>query len=377
MSHEVLERFTREYIECMADRGSVNFLWQGGEPTLMGLDFYKEAVELQRRYAPKGCTITNGLQTNGLMLDDEWCQFLASSQFLVGVSLDGPEALHNTYRHTKSGSGTHAQVENSIERMAAHGVDFNILCVVNNVNSRKPRDVYQYFKQLGAMWIQFIPAVERMPDGELSGWSVSPDAWGEFLCGVFEEWLKKDFGRINVQLFINALEAASGQNPSLCVHSRYCGNNIIVEHNGDIYACDHFVQPEHRLGNIMEQPLADLAQLPQQIEWGKSKFDGLTKQCGECPYLAYCHGGCLKDRQGVSRDGEPHHNLLCQGYYKFYKSTEPTWKKMLQWLQAGGELSNYRADLPVAVPVQAAAGAKRNELCPCGSGKKYKKCCGR
>ncbi len=377
MNSEVLEAYTKQYIRCMADRSPVNFLWQGGEPTLMGLDFFKEAVELQHGYRPDGCEVANALQTNGLLLDDAWCEFLAENNFLVGLSMDGPAHMHNAHRHTLGGEGTHERVEAALKLLMRHHMQCNVLCVVNSVNATQPKQLYRYFRELGVEWMQFIPAVELLPDGSLTEWSVTADAWGSFLCGVFDEWHRKETATVYVQLFHNALEAVGEFNPSLCVHSKYCGNNVVLEHNGDLYSCDHFVTPDHKLGNILEEDLAYLVQLPSQIEWGMSKDTALTRQCKECQYLTYCHGGCLKDRKGVSKYGEPGHNLLCEGYWKFYRHTHDAWARMISWIDEGQDMMDYRPDAPIitAAPDKPAPG--RNDPCPCGSGKKYKRCCGR
>ncbi len=377
MSHEVLEAYTKQYIECMSDRGTVNFLWQGGEPTLMGLDFFKEAVALQKAYKPEGCEVVNGLQTNGMLIDDEWCRFFAENEFLIGLSMDGPAELHDVHRRTLKGDGTHARVVETLRRLKEHGVDTNILCLVNSDNAKHPREVYRYLRQEGITWMQFIPGVEQNPDGSLTEWSVSPSDWGDFLCGLFDEWHKQDIGVVHVQIFNNAIEAAAGQNPSLCVHSQYCGNNVVIEHNGDVYSCDHFVSPEHRLGNIIESNLADIVQTPSQVQWGMSKHDKLSRECRECEFLKFCNGGCLKDRHGFSKYGEPDHNMLCGGYLKFYTHTGTNWNMMAMWIMSGHSILDYKPAGMVEQIESEAKSIRRNDPCPCGSGKKYKRCCGR
>lgn len=334
MPDEVLESFTRQYIEAQ-HVPQVTFIWQGGEPTLMGLNFFRKAIAIQDKYRRPGVQIVNALQTNGVLLDDEWCRFLKEHRFLVGLSLDGPRHLHDVYRVDKAGQPTFDKVYRVLKRLQEHGVDYNILCVVNRVNGGHPLKVYRFFKGEGVQFIQFIPAVERTPDGSVTDWTIRPQQWGRFLCTVFDEWVQNDVGRVFVQQFDVALEAWVGLESSLCVHARTCGTCLAMEHNGDLFSCDHFVDPEHRLGNILEMPLAELVAAPSQHRFGWNKYDALPRLCRECPVLFACNGGCPKDRFTKAPDGEPGLNYLCTGYKKFFTHIDPCMRRMAAVLRHG------------------------------------------
>ncbi len=391
MSDEVLESFIRQYIEAQ-DVPLVGFAWQGGEPTLLGIDFFRKAVEFQKKYAG-GKRIENGFQTNGVLLDDEWCDFLAEHAFLVGLSIDGPRELHDAYRVDKGGKPTFDAVVASVERLLKHQVEFNTLTVVQRRNSRRPVEVYRFLKEIGSKFMQFIPIVERIsstptPQGlvlvspshrdeaAVSEWSVEAHQFGKFLCAIFDEWVRHDVGRCFVQLFDVALESWVGLEPSLCVFRKKCGDAMVLEHTGDLYSCDHYVYPENRLGSIMEDPLLALAASSQQRRFGVDKEDTLPRYCRECEFRFACNGECPKHRFIRTPDGEEGLNYLCAGYKMFFAHIDPYMRFM------AGELAVERAPANVMRWIRERENRRgkqstgRNEPCPCGSGRKYKKCCG-
>jgi len=348
MSDEVVESFVRQYIQAN-EVPVVNFAWQGGEPTLLGVDFFQKAVALQQRYA-NGKTIENAFQTNGVLLNDQWCEFLAANNFLVGLSLDGPEHIHNRYRVNKAGRGSFDQVMQKLELLKKHGVAFNILTAVNRTNSQYPLEVYRFLKQVGSGYIQFIPIVERtaiftetdqlrlvLPndffDAAVTDWSVEPRQLGKFLISIFDEWVRNDVGREYIQLFEVALQGWYGMVPSLCIFNETCGKSLAIEHNGDLYCCDHFVFPTHRLGNILERPLIDLVLSEQQTRFGRDKSDTLPRRCHDCEVLFICRGECPKNRFNRTPDGEAGLNYLCDGYKMFFKHIDPYMKFMANELR--------------------------------------------
>jgi len=358
MSEATLRAYITNQLDSQPD-GDVMLVWQGGEPTMRGLAFYKEAVRLGRELKRPAQNIQHSMQTNGTLLDDDWCEFLARENFLVGLSVDGPEKLHHAYRVNKAGRGTHRQVMRGWDFLRKHHVETNILCTVNAANADQGATVYRWFRdEMGATFLQFIPIVERVPAEDLAtaeeGWigpdgarllyrqegdaatsrSVTGDQWGRFLCEVFDEWRAHDVGQVYVQHFDTMLAARFGQY-SLCVHAPECGTALAVEHNGDIYSCDHFVEPGYQLGNIHEEQLADVLFGDQQREFGRSKRTALTAQCQQCHVRWACHGGCPKDRFAISPDGESGHNYLCQGYFAFFSHATTTVEHMAQLLQAG------------------------------------------
>ncbi len=389
---EVLESYIRQYIEGQ-EVPVISFAWQGGEPTLLGVDYFRKVMALQSRYA-SGKRIENALQTNGVLLDDEWCQFLAENQFLVGLSIDGPQKLHDRYRLDKGGAPSFEKVMRGLGFLKKHGVEFNTLTVVQRHNSYHPLEVYRFLKEIGSRFMQFIPIVERVaeqpdpsglvlisPDSEakaaVTEWSVEALQFGKFLCAIFDEWVRNDVARIYVQLFDVALESWVGSEPSLCVFRRTCGDALVVEHNGDIYSCDHYVYPENLLGNIMEHPLAAMVDGTQQRKFGQDKLDTLPRYCLECEVRFACNGECPKHRFIRTPDGEPGLNYLCAGYKIFFNHVAPYMRFMAD------ELAQERPPANVIEWVREkdlrASGrrhAGRNDPCPCGSGKKYKKCCG-
>lgn len=355
MAPEVLERYIRDYIAAQPG-DQVHFAWQGGEPTLLGIEFFRNVVELQQRYAD-GKTIANALQTNGVLIDDEWGEFLAENRFLVGVSIDGPRELHDCYRVDKGQAPTFDRVMRGIARLKQHQVDFNTLTVVHRRNSEYPLEVYRFLKEIGSGFIQFIPIVERRattpadhelvlikPSSEqaadVTEWSVEPDAYGRFLSRIFDEWVKKDVGRVFVQLFDVALESWMGLDASLCVFRKTCGSAMAMEHTGDLYSCDHFVYPENKLGNIMEAGLEKLVDSPEQKAFGQAKLHSLPGMCRACEVRFACNGECPKHRFLTTPGGEPGLNYLCAGYKHFFKHIDPFMQFMAGELRAGRPPAN-------------------------------------
>ena len=379
MPPEVLERFTRQYIENHPETArEANFAWQGGEPTLMGVDFFRQAVELQQKYARPGMKITNALQTNGTQLDDEWGRFLHQHEFLVGISIDGPEQMHDKFRRDNRNRGSFAAVMRGVDALRRHEVEWNTLTVVQCDNSNHPETVYDFLKGIGSSFMQFIPIVEVVGANRVSERSVRPRQFGRFLAGVFERWRREDVGRIFVQHFDLMLGMVMGQPSTLCVHAERCGRAMALEHNGDLYSCDHFVFPQNQLGNIAEQTLAAMVDGPQQQGFGRDKSDGLPRDCRECPFLRLCRGGCPAHRIRRTADGEGGLNYLCAGYREFFARTIPSLEAMAACLGAGLPACDYER----FVKRDAGSGATdtgpgRNAPCPCGSGRKYKRCCGR
>jgi len=324
MPNEILEDYIVQHIDASPET-VIRFSWHGGEPTVLGLDYFREVVELQRKHQPPDRRIANGIQTNGTLLDEDWCRFFAREGFAVGISLDGPREMHDRYRVTKDQKPTHEQTMRGYELLQKHGVYTDILCVVNAHNVRFPLQVYRFFKQINARYITFLPMVEPQPEAEggVSPISVPAEAWGAFLCTVFDEWRDKDIGRVKVQIFEEATRTAFNQEHSLCIFRPTCGDIPVVEHNGDFYSCDHFVDVEHRLGNIEEAPLVELLESPAQRAFGEAKLETLPRYCRECRVRAMCNGGCPKNRFLMTPDGEPGLNYLCAGYKRFFTHCQP------------------------------------------------------
>ena len=323
MPDETLEKYIVQHIDAYPEE-VIRFSWHGGEPTVLGLDFFRMVVALQRKHRPSGRRIVNGIQTNGTLLDEDWCSFLAAEGFAVGLSLDGPPEMHDRYRVTKDGKPTHEGTIRGYELLQEHGVYTDILCVVNAHNALFPLQVYRFFKQINAQYISFLPMVEPQPDsGGVSPITVPAEAWGTFLCAIFDEWRDKDVGRVKVQIFEEATRTAFNQEHSLCIFRPTCGNIPVVEHNGDFYSCDHFVDVEHRLGNITKTPLVELLESPAQRAFGKAKLETLPIYCQECGVRPMCNGGCPKNRFLRTPDGETGLNYLCAGYKRFFTHCQP------------------------------------------------------
>ncbi len=353
MSDELLEKFVREYIQAQT-LPSVLFTWHGGEALMRPLSFYKKAVELQRRYAG-GRTIDNCIQTNGTLLTDEWCQFFRENNWLVGISIDGPQEFHDEYRRNRQGRPSFVKVMRGIELLKKHGVEWNAMAVVNDFNASYPREFYHFFRQIGCHYLQFAPIVERIlphadgrhlasaddgSDARLAQFSVSPRQWGTFLCTLFDEWVKKDVGTIFVQLFDATLANWVGEQPGVCTLAPTCGHAGVMEFNGDVYACDHFVFPEYRLGNIYTQSLVEMMYGERQLKFGQAKRDSLPRQCRQCPWLFACNGECPKNRFCQTADGEPGLNYLCEGYRMFFAHVAPYMDFMKRELLAGRAPAN-------------------------------------
>jgi uncharacterized protein len=395
MSDATLEAYIRQLLESHR-LPEVTVAWQGGEPTLMGVDFFRKSVALVEKYKRPGQVIQHTFQTNGIALDDEWCSFLKEHDFLVGLSVDGPRELHDAYRVTRGGDGTFDLVMRGWNQLRRHEVKFNVLCTVNAANQAHGRLVYRFFRdELQAEWMQFIPIVERATPETLhlanAGWSERPREkrllytqtgslvtdrsvggaqYGQFLVDIFEDWVRHDVGRVYVQLFDVTLEAYFGRY-RLCLHAPTCGNGPALEHNGDLYACDHFVEPRYKLGNIHSTHMLELLASPAQRKFGQDKRDTLTRQCQQCEVQPLCNGGCPKDRFVESGDGEPGHNYLCEGLYRFFTHTRPAMRYM------GDLLSLGHAPAEVMQWV-ANEDSRRGPYapCPCGSNRKFRFCHG-
>lgn len=347
MPDEVLEAYIRQYIASQRVP-EVTFTWQGGEPTLMGLDFYRKAVAFQRQYRPPGVTIHNALQTNATTLDEAWAQFFKEHNFLIGVSLDGPRPLHDAYRVDKGGKPTFERVMAGIALLKKHRVEFNILACVNALTAEHPIEVYRFLRdEVGAQYLQFIPIVEpQAGDALVSARSVSGRQYGQFLIAIFDEWLRRDVGRVFVQLFDVALGVWHGLAAGLCIFSETCGLALALEHTGDLYACDHFVEPRYYLGNIQEKNLRELVASPQQQQFGLDKRETLPRYCRECQVRFICNGGCPKDRLLRTPDGEPGLNYLCEGYQAFFTHIDEPMRMMsalLRMQRSPAEVMRLRA----------------------------------
>lgn len=386
MPDDVLEEYIRQYIQCQSVP-EITFAWQGGEPTLLGVDFFRRAVEIQKKYAD-GRTVHNSLQTNGTLLDDEWAEFLAEHRFLIGLSIDGPAELHDCYRVDKKQQSTFIQVMRGLEVLQKHRVDFNTLTVVHRLNSQKPLEVYRFLKSIGSQFMQFIPLVERQAIAQIkikgfdlmeppevgntlaapvTDWSVPSEGYGEFLCAIFDEWVARDVGRIFVNLFDVALGQWMGQGSSLCVFAEKCGAAMAMERNGDLFSCDHYVYPKYKLGNIMSQTIGDMAASPQQQRFGSDKADTLPKYCRDCSVKFACNGECPKHRFLKTPDGEEGLNYLCAGYKKFFNHVDPAMRVMANLLKREKSPA-YIMDI---------LRMDKNAACPCGNGMKVSRCCGR
>ncbi len=369
MSDETLERFIRQYIEGVTG-DEVVFSWQGGEPTLLGLDFFRKVVSLEQKYAKPGQTIQNDLQTNGTLITEEWCEFLKANRFLVGLSIDGPKKLHDRYRVTAGGEPTFDQVFNAVKLFQKHDVSFNTLTCINRVNAKRPLDVYRFLRrEVGSTYMQFIPIVEYKgfettapqhwdaarlpkdgdpearpghPDSIVTDWSVDPDDWGYFLCKTFDEWQNRDLGKVYVNHFETLVSQHMGRGSQLCVYGEFCGKGVAVEQDGGVYACDHFVYPEYRLGNVTDSALGDIVFSRTQVKFGYAKNETLPQFCRECPYLKDCWGECPKNRIIRAPDGEPGLNYLCRGFKKFFAHAIPEVEQIVRDLQKNPHASRSR-----------------------------------
>jgi uncharacterized protein len=395
MSEATLEAYIRQLLEAHRTP-TVTVAWQGGEPTLMKVEFFRRSIALVEKYRRPEQKVEHTFQTNGILLDDEWCRFFKEHDFLVGLSVDGPREIHDAYRLDRSKRGTFDRVMQGWGYLRKHGVDFNILCTVNAANEKHGRTVYRFFRdEMEAKWVQFIPIVERASaetiDIANQGWSEQPgrkrllytqsgnlvtnrsvggEQYGRFLVDIFEEWVRHDVGQVFVQLFDVTLEAYFGRH-LLCIHAPTCGYGPALEYNGDVYSCDHFVEPRYKLGNIHQTHLVKLVASAEQRKFGDDKRDTLTAQCQNCEVRPLCNGGCPKDRFALSRDGDPGQNYLCDGLYLFFTHTQPAMRTMIHLLQSRLPPSEIMA-------LTAEEDAKRGPYasCPCGSGRKFRFCHG-
>ncbi|MFO7664435.1 MAG: anaerobic sulfatase maturase [Chloroflexota bacterium] len=404
MADEMLETYIRQLIESHRTP-EVMIAWQGGEPTLMGVDFFRRSVELAEKYRCPGTTIAYSIQTNGTLLDDEWGEFLATNKFLVGISIDGPREIHDLYRYDKGGGPTFEKVTRGLDVLNRHQVDWNVLCTLHRVNADRPLEIYRFFRdELKAQFMQFIPIVERVvpeqalvAEGEGEAWkswrdrplytqtgdlvtgrSVTAEQYGRFLSTIFDEWSRRDVGRVYVQMFDVALANWIGAPSGLCVHSRTCGAALALEHNGDLYSCDHFVEPKYLLGNIKQDHMIELIASDKQRQFGQDKFDTLPKYCLECDVGFACHGGCPKDRFITTPDGEAGLNYLCAGFKHFFHHIDEAMRFMageLRQQRPPANLMHFTAQKD-AERQKVFATAGRNDPCPCGSGRKFKLCHG-
>lgn len=355
MSDRVLESYIQKYITSQ-DIPEIQFVWHGGEPTLMGLDYFRRVVELQQKYAGNK-TIVNSLQTNGTLLDDDWCNFLKEHNFLVGISMDGPKEIHDRYRVDRGGRPSFHRVMNGLKLLQKYEVSYNILLCVTRESARRPKKVYEFIKEYGIQFVQFIPIVERIPDElaislglrhatppslkhveqepAVSPWTVESKQYGDFLIEIFEEWVRNDIGSINIMNFEWALESWLGLPSSICVFSKQCGKAVTVEHNGDVYSCDHYVYPEYHIGNIMTDSPEDMIQSERQVEFGRSKETSLPQVCQNCEVRFACHGECPKHRFLKAPNGEPGLNYLCAGYKKYFHHIHRYMKVMVQLIENG------------------------------------------
>jgi uncharacterized protein len=396
MSSEILENFIRQYIKSQ-DAPEVQFAWQGGEPTLLGIDYFRSVKAYQEKYAGDK-KIANSIQTNGTLLTDDWCRFFKEHGFLVGLSIDGPRKLHDRYRVKRNGRPTFNKVMSGVELLRKHKVSFNTLTVVNDHNSRQPLEVYRFLKRIGDGHMQFIPIVERLPDEaaeklglalaippftgalvespRLTPWSVTPKQLANFYIRIFDEWVQYDVGTVFVQFFDVALGNWLGVGTGLCQFSPTCGMAGALEHNGDLYSCDHYVYPKHKLGNIMETPLAELMQSKTQLRFGRAKLDSLPECCKVCEVRPACHGDCPKHRFAKTPDGGPGLSYLCQAYKEIFSLMAPYLSVMANLIRSGRPAPDVMRVLRQHGMGRRPAALGRNAPCPCGSGKKYKRCCG-
>lgn len=391
MPDELLEEFTRQYIEAH-EVPVVTFTWQGGEPTLLGLDYFKKAIEFQKKYAG-GKKIENAFQTNGTLLNDDWGKFFHDNNILVGISIDGPEHNHDRYRKNKHGDPTFKKVMKGIEVLHRQKAEFNTLSCVNDYNVHFAGETYRFLKKIGSGFLQFIPIVERLADqsdpeklnlvepgysegAHLTPWSVGAEDYGKFLCNIFDEWVRTDVGKVFVQIFDATLANWVGAMPGLCVFNETCGDALVMEHNGDIFSCDHFVYPEFYLGNMADTPLLDMVRSQRQFDFGVNKRNTLPRYCLRCEVRFACHGECPKNRISRTPDGQPGLNHLCAGYKMFFSHVKPYMDFMAKELQNKRAPANVMQWIKNRESQHFAPGLPgRNDPCPCGSGKKFKNCC--
>ena len=380
MSDEVLESYILQLIKAHRIP-QVAVAWQGGEPTLMGIDFYRRAIELQEKYRKPGMTFENTMQTNGTLLDDEWCRFFKENNFLIGISIDGPQELHDAYRVDKRGQGTFDRVMHGLRLLQKHGVEYNVLTAINRINADHPLEVYRFLRdEARTYWIQFIPVVNRVDKeghtiyqkgSRVSSHSVQPEHFGSFLSRIFDEWVRNDVGKVFVQTFEASARRWLGLPSGMCVFEETCGIGLALEHNGDLYSCDHFVEPGYLLGNIMEKEILELAASERQYRFGQNKRDSLPQVCRQCDVLFACKGECPKNRILITPAGEQGLNYLCEGWKAFFHHIDFPMQIIAGLIRRGYPASDVMRILTLE---EAFARAGRNDPCPCGSGRKFKRC---
>ena len=392
MSDDLQELYVQQYLSSQQGE-EVIFSFQGGEPTLIGLPYFERLVTLVGKYKLAHQKIRYVLQTNGTRLNDEWGMFLKKNEVLVGISIDGPAELHDAYRVNKGGFATHAKVMNAIVLLQKYNINYNTLTVINNLNSQHPLEVYKFLRSTGSCHMQFIPIVERQKsasqdlcgapsldsvekDFKIPEWNVRPKDFGRFYNAIYDEWVCNDVGKVYIQMFDLQLGLHMGLPSSLCVYGKTCGAAGIMEHNGDVYSCDHFVYPEFKLGNIREKSLVEMFESEHQHKFGQDKFDKLPMDCKTCKFLKQCYGGCPKHRFNKGKNGEPGLNYLCDGYKLFFEHIEPTMAYMANCIRNRQPPANVMGVIRQK-DKQPLDSANRNALCPCGSGKKIKRCCGK
>ncbi|MFC1514269.1 anaerobic sulfatase maturase, partial [candidate division KSB1 bacterium] len=374
MPDDILEEYICQHIKSYPEK-EIRFSWHGGEPTILELDYFKNITAIQRKHQPSDQQIINGVQTNGILLDDEWCRFFSEERFSVGISIDGPREMHDKYRMTRGGRSSFDKVMQGYSFLQQYNITNDILCVVNDYNVKHPLEVYDYFKHINARYISFLPLVERQQDSKngVSSSSVTSEDFGNFLCKIFDEWKNKDIGIIKVQIFEEAARTAFGQEHSLCIFSETCGDIPVVEFNGDFYSCDHYVTSDYCIGNIMRNHLAELIESPEQREFGQAKLNTLPSYCMDCEVRDMCNGECPKNRFINTPDNEQGLNYLCAGYKQFFNHCRPFVNEIASvWRSSSPD---QQKSVEQNLRMRPVIKTGRNAPCPCGSGKKFKHCC--
>jgi uncharacterized protein len=371
MGRETLEAMIRNYLSCCGEVAS--FVWHGGEPTLAGISFYRDAISFQEKYRRPGQKVWNNLQTNGLLLDEEWCCFLSENSFDVGLSIDGTEAIHDHFRKDAGGRPTYDRIRQSIERLIGHGIRPDLLCTVNSETAKRPLEVYETLRDLGTGWIQFIPVLNRNEDMSIRPESVGIEKYGDFLAAIFNRWIYHDLGKVNIQLFIEMINTIAGGSPALCWLQETCGHVPVIEADGKVYSCDHFVNESHCIGDI-KSPIDVLLEKDIQKDFGNGKKTGLTEKCRRCDFLKLCNGGCPKDRILINENGEEGQYYFCESLKTLFRMAAISVRRLI-------ELDRNRVPRQQIMEILLReerlrwAGVGRNDLCPCGSGRKVKNCC--
>jgi len=377
MTPDILEAYTHQYLSAGLEQ--TDFGWQGGEPTLAGLDFFRKAVNLQEQHAADKQRVANGLQTNGTLLNDEWCEFLSEKDFLVGISIDGPPQWHDAFRRDGAGNPSFHRAWSGLELMRKHGVEFNALATLNSANATHGGDIYRYFVNRGVQYLQFIPILEPGPGGQPADFSCTGEQFGRFMLEVFEVWADRDIGKVSERFIDNCLHQIIFGNASMCCYSERCANALVLEFNGDVYACDHFVLKKWLVGNIMARPLEDLVRDDKLNEFAKMKTQ-LPEACKDCEFLPFCNSGCPKHHRPIGTDAK-RVNHFCEGYKMFFSHALGELKRIAEYIKRdqlpprkGQDVPRHHASQQISPPAKSPG---RNDPCPCGSGRKFKNCCGR